>query len=109
LTGPYTLAFDRGDLCEVEKLALYSSGDAAAPNGYTLATIDATVAAGRTLTVIAQSLLAGETLVFNGSAEKDGSFNVRGGRGNDTIAAAPGRTRSGAIAAAAAAAQAPTP
>jgi Ca2+-binding RTX toxin-like protein len=47
--------------------------------------IDANVAAGATLNVVAQSLLAHETLTFNGQAETNGKFYVRGGRGNDTI------------------------
>jgi Ca2+-binding RTX toxin-like protein len=75
----------RDDLVGVEKLALYSSGSAATPNGYTLTVHDGNVAAGAMLQVVAQSLLAGETLVFNGAAEIDGRFNVRGGRGDDTI------------------------
>ncbi len=35
--------------------------------------------------MVAQSLLAHEMLAFYGAAETDGSFNVRGGRGDDTI------------------------
>ncbi|HEY0043329.1 MAG TPA: calcium-binding protein [Allosphingosinicella sp.] len=85
LVGNYTIRFDADDLVSVEKLAVYSSGDAAAPAGYDLTMIDSNVAAGQTLTVIAQSLQAGELLRFNGSAETNGSFNVKGGRGGDTI------------------------
>jgi Ca2+-binding RTX toxin-like protein len=36
--------------------------------------------------VLGTGLLADETLVFNGSAEQDGSFYVIGGAANDTIA-----------------------
>jgi Ca2+-binding RTX toxin-like protein len=50
-----------------------------------LTTHNANVAAGATLTVIAQSLSANESLIFNGAAETDGRFNIKGGRGADTI------------------------
>jgi Ca2+-binding RTX toxin-like protein len=46
---------------------------------------DGNVAAGQQLMVYAQSLAAGEAFTFDGSAELDGRFNVRGGRGGDTI------------------------
>jgi Ca2+-binding RTX toxin-like protein len=85
LLGNYTLAFEADDLSSIEKLAVYSSGDAAAPNGYSLTMDDANVSTGQQMMVVAQSLTAGETLVFNGAAESNGSFNVRGGRGADTI------------------------
>jgi Ca2+-binding RTX toxin-like protein len=85
LFGSYTLAFDADDLSSIEKLALFSSGDTAAPSGYTLTMHDANVAAGQTLMVVAQSLAAGEVLSFNGAAELDGTFSIRGGKGADTI------------------------
>jgi Ca2+-binding RTX toxin-like protein len=85
LLGRYTLAFQADDLVSVEKLAVYSSGDAAAPASYDLIMHNGNIATGQKLTVVAQSLLAGETLNFNGAAEVDGAFNVRSGRGNDTI------------------------
>jgi Ca2+-binding RTX toxin-like protein len=47
--------------------------------------VDANVAAGARLTVVAQSLMAGESLAFNGAAETNGSFNIRGGKGADTL------------------------
>jgi Ca2+-binding RTX toxin-like protein len=85
LLGTYTLAFDAGDLVSIEKLAVYSSGDAAAPNSYSLTMNDGNVAAGQKMMVVAQSLQAGEAFSFNGSAETDGSFNIRGGQGGDMI------------------------
>jgi Ca2+-binding RTX toxin-like protein len=85
LLGNYALAFGADDLVSIERLAVYSSGNAAAPNGYSLVMHDGNVAAGTKLTVVAQSLLAGETLMFDGAAETDGGFNVRAGRGDDTI------------------------
>ena len=86
LLGRYTsLAFDADDLVSIEKLAVYGSGDAAAPNGYALTMHDANVSAGGEMVVVALSLGAGEALTFNGAAETNGRFNVRGGRGADTI------------------------
>ncbi|HEX8586036.1 MAG TPA: hypothetical protein VF680_16705 [Allosphingosinicella sp.] len=85
LLGSYALTFDADDFVSIEKLAVYSSGNAAAPNGYSLTMHDGNVAAGQKMMVVAQSLAAGEAFSFNGAAEADGSFNVRGGRGGDTI------------------------
>jgi Ca2+-binding RTX toxin-like protein len=85
LLGSYAMTFDADDLIGIEKLALFSSGNPGAPSSYGLTTYDANVAAGQTLLVAAQSLQPGEVLVFNGAAELDGMFNVRGGRGSDTI------------------------
>jgi Ca2+-binding RTX toxin-like protein len=88
LIGSYTLTLSATSLTGVEKFALYSNGDGsgATANNYNVTMHDANVASGQTLMVVAQSLLAHETLVFDGSAETDGKFNIRGGRGNDTIA-----------------------
>ncbi|HEY0026618.1 MAG TPA: hypothetical protein VGC35_01995 [Allosphingosinicella sp.] len=85
LLGSYALSFDADDLVSIEKLAVYSSGNAAAPNGYSLTMHDGNVAAGQKMMVVAQSLLANEAFTFNGAAETGGSFNVRGGSGADTI------------------------
>ncbi|HEY0028445.1 MAG TPA: hypothetical protein VGC35_11290, partial [Allosphingosinicella sp.] len=85
LLGTYTLAFQADDLFSVEKLAVYSSGNAAAPNSYSLTMHDNNVASGQRMMVVARSLLANEAFTFNGSAETNGSFNVRGGRGADAI------------------------
>jgi len=85
LLGSYALRFDADDLASIEKLAVYSSGDAARPNVYALTMNDANVAAGATLTVTALSLQAGEHLVFDGSAETDGAFDLWGGRDTDVL------------------------
>jgi Ca2+-binding RTX toxin-like protein len=87
LVGTYTITFDADDLVGIEKLAAFSGGTAAdaIANSYNFTMIDANVAPGAQLTVIAQSLLAHETLTFDGSAETDGKFYIKGGRGNDTI------------------------
>jgi Ca2+-binding RTX toxin-like protein len=93
LLGGYSLTLGAASLLGVETLALYSSGNAAAPNGYALIMHDGNVAAGKKLLVNAQSLLAGETLAFDGAAERDGSFDIRGGRGDDTITGGAGADR----------------
>jgi Ca2+-binding RTX toxin-like protein len=95
LLGSYNLTLAATSLTSVEKLAMYSAGDSsgATAYNYTVTTHNGNVASGQTLTVVAQSLLAHETLVFDGSAELDGSFNVRGGRGADTITGGAGADR----------------
>jgi Ca2+-binding RTX toxin-like protein len=85
LLGNYSLVLAADALVRVEKLALYSSGDPAAPNSYVITSHDSNVAGGQQLMVVALSLGAGETLTFNGQAETDGSFNIRGGKGADVL------------------------
>ncbi|MBV8687963.1 MAG: calcium-binding protein [Alphaproteobacteria bacterium] len=85
LLGTYNLTFDSNDLVSIEKIGVYGSGNAASPNNYTLTSNDANLAAGQTMMVIGLSLRAGEHLNFNGSAETNGSFNIRGGWDNDTL------------------------
>jgi Ca2+-binding RTX toxin-like protein len=85
LLGNYNVTFDANDLVSIEKLSVYSSGNAGNPFSYNLTTIDANVAAGQSLDVIALSLRTGEHLTFNGSAETDGRFNIRGGWDSDTL------------------------
>ncbi len=53
--------------------------------GYGLTTNDGNVAAGATLNVDASALTGTNFLVFNGSAESDGGFNIIGGAGNDVL------------------------
>lgn len=84
LLGDTTVTFLANAFASVEKLAVYSSGGAGT-NDYNLTINDANVAAGKNMMVVAQSLLSTVTLIFNGSAETDGSFNVRGGKGVDNI------------------------
>jgi Ca2+-binding RTX toxin-like protein len=93
LLGTYSITLDADDMVGFEKLALYSSGNPAAPNNYTVTTSDANVAAGQQLMVIAQSLSEHETLVFNGAAETDGHFNIAGGDGADIITGGAGNDR----------------
>jgi Ca2+-binding RTX toxin-like protein len=80
LNGDYsdgvTLAADT--MVNVELLKLIGSND------YNLTTDDATVAAGATLSVRAM-MFKGHSLTFDGSAETDGSFNILGSVGGDTL------------------------
>jgi Ca2+-binding RTX toxin-like protein len=86
LLGIYDLTLGLKGLVGIERLAMYTSGDVSAPSRYSITTVDANVAAGETLSVFALSLTAGENLVFLGHAEKDGSFDVQSGAGDDLIA-----------------------
>jgi hypothetical protein len=92
LLGTYNITFGTNDLVSIEKLALYSAGDpmVSVPNNYTITMTDANVASGATMMVVALSLHSTETFVFNGAAETNGIFNIRGGMGNDTITAGAG-------------------
>jgi Ca2+-binding RTX toxin-like protein len=83
LLGGYSLTFEADDLFSIEKIGVYSSGNAAAPYNYALNMHDSNLAAGVTMSIVALSLLAGEALVFNGAAELDGSFKILAGRGGD--------------------------
>jgi VCBS repeat-containing protein len=85
LVGTYELTLSAKSLIGVEKLALYSSGLADAPASYALTTVDDNVAAGADMLVTGLSLQANETLFFDGSAESDGRFSMRGGRGADIL------------------------
>jgi predicted extracellular nuclease len=87
LLGNYVLTFDADSLANVERLALLSgTAIGGAHVTYDVTTIDENVAAGQVLTVLGGGLQSDETLVFNGSAETDGSFYVAGGAANDTLA-----------------------
>jgi len=81
LDGDYSggLVFGATTMINVETLQL------SAGHSYNLTTSDATVAAGATLKVNAKALHGSDQLIFNGSAEHDGSFNVIGGKGNDIL------------------------
>ncbi|HEX8585013.1 MAG TPA: calcium-binding protein [Allosphingosinicella sp.] len=86
LLGNYNIVFDDNDIYSIEQLALYSSGNAAAPNNYTFSiTSYGTVRPGSGFQVLAQSLMANETLTFSGVSETNARYDIRGGRGNDTI------------------------
>ncbi|HTQ12660.1 MAG TPA: calcium-binding protein, partial [Rhizomicrobium sp.] len=73
------IVFNATTMVNVESLQLAAGFD------YSLTTDDATVASGATLIVDAHTLGAANSLTFDGSAESDGSFVLRGGAGNDTL------------------------
>ncbi|HEY1709101.1 MAG TPA: calcium-binding protein [Rhizomicrobium sp.] len=80
LAGDYSggITFTATTMVKVETLNL------AAKFNYAITTDDATVAAGQTLTVVA-ALTSANTLTFDGSAEKDGTFNIQSGAGDDIL------------------------
>lgn len=78
-SGAHALAFAADTMVNVEHLYL------AGGHSYTLTTDDATVAAGGRLSVNATALGVGDHLIFDGSAETDGRFNIFDGHGDDTI------------------------
>jgi Ca2+-binding RTX toxin-like protein len=85
LLGVYDITLGAQSMTSIEKLSVYGAGAAGTPYSYKITMVDANVAQGQQLMVVGMSLSASETLVFNGSAETNGSFNVRGGKGADTI------------------------
>ncbi|HEX3675432.1 MAG TPA: calcium-binding protein, partial [Rhizomicrobium sp.] len=74
-----SITFGATTMVNVETLLLDAG------HSYDLTTSDATVAAGATLLVAGNRLGAGDTLTFDGSAETDGHFILRGGAGNDVL------------------------
>jgi Bacterial Ig domain/Bacterial cadherin-like domain/SdrD B-like domain/Peptidase M10 serralysin C terminal/RTX calcium-binding nonapeptide repeat (4 copies) len=86
ILGDYSMTFGAGNLVGIERLTLLSGGTfGGAHVDYALTTVDANVAAGQQLTVLGVGLQSDETLLFNGSAETDGSFYIAGGAADDTL------------------------
>jgi hypothetical protein len=87
--SPFVLG--AGNLVNVETLVLLPGNDSrfgdtsGAFYDYDITSVDANVAAGQRLTINFNTLRAGEDVIFNGSAELDGSFLTFGGQGNDTL------------------------
>ena len=79
LSGNYNLVLGATTVLDVERITL------GAGYSYTLTTNEATVAAGAKLLVQGGHLGATDPLAFNGSAETDGQFILRGGAGNDVL------------------------
>ena len=95
LRGNYTIAFGAGQLISIESIGMVSAQDTrfgplGASYSYDLTMNDGNVSAGRQMTVDAAPLRAAETLRFDGSGERDGSFRVFGGAGNDSITGSDG-------------------
>ncbi|HEX8240755.1 MAG TPA: Ig-like domain-containing protein [Allosphingosinicella sp.] len=90
LRGDYTIVFGATQIVDIVSLGLLSAYDTrygalGERYDYNLTMNDGNVAAGVQLTVDGAKLGADETLVFNGSAETDGTFRVFGGKGDDVI------------------------
>jgi hypothetical protein len=81
LDGHYSMTLG-GNFDGIETLVLYR-GPGNDLNKFNLVTNDAAVAAGQRFTIFGSTL--GTDLVFNGSAETDGSFRFLAGVGNDTL------------------------
>ena len=79
MNGNYAAGVVFGATTMVNVEALYLT----AGKSYKLTMNDANVASGQTLLVYGSDLVAGNTLVFDGSAETNGKFDIRGGAGND--------------------------
>ncbi|HEX8571752.1 MAG TPA: cadherin-like domain-containing protein [Allosphingosinicella sp.] len=89
LRGDYTITFGAAQLVGIEQIGMVSAFDTrfgalGATYDYNVTMNDGNVA-GIQMTVDAAPLRSNETLVFNGSAEDDGSFRVFGGQGNDSL------------------------
>ncbi|HTQ15109.1 MAG TPA: calcium-binding protein [Rhizomicrobium sp.] len=78
-TGSHAVVMGADTLTNVETIEL------SAGFNYDLTTNDATVASGQRLVVDGTALKYGNTLIFDGSAETDGTFLLRGGAGNDFL------------------------
>jgi Ca2+-binding RTX toxin-like protein len=81
LDGDYSagVVFDEFTINSVEQLTV------AAGNDYVITFHDANVGPGKQLLVWSSGLGAGDTVLFNGSAETDGSFKLVGGAGTDNF------------------------
>jgi Ca2+-binding RTX toxin-like protein len=81
LNGDYSagITFSATTVTNVENI------DLSAGHSYKITTNDATVASGATLSVSGSALGAGDSLVFTGTAETDGAFDITGGAGRDTL------------------------
>lgn len=103
LQGNYAagLTLSATSIVNVERINFLSGSDTSfgdtAGNSYSykLTTVDANVASGKNLTVDAKDLKPGETLNFDGSAETNGTFAVRGGDGDDVMVGGRGNDQLG--------------
>ncbi|HEY1630082.1 MAG TPA: calcium-binding protein [Rhizomicrobium sp.] len=79
IDGTYaSMTFTTTTLTGIEDLAFIGGS-------FNVTTNDANVAAGQTLFVSAASLSSAQSLTFHGAAETDGSFDITGGAGADTL------------------------
>lgn len=92
LRGDYSaqVVFEAGTLQAIDTIVLLSASDArfGAAGGvfnYALRSHDGNLAAGEALVVSGIALAANEVVRFDGSQERDGLFQLRGGGGNDIL------------------------
>lgn len=92
LRGNYTflVEFTATTMTNIEVLVAISSTDPRFGNTgsgfhYNLKTVDANVGNGETLSVTGAMLVLGEALQFDGVAEQDGHFHIKGGKGLDVL------------------------
>jgi serralysin len=91
IQGNYAMTFGAMNLVGIETLALLSGSDTRFGDpgtnfySYNLTTVNANVEAGKQLRVNYNGLRVGENVVFNGSAENDGTFFVFAGKGDDVL------------------------
>ncbi len=79
LNGDYARGIDLDNVTNIETLKLGALSD------YNISVDDMTVAAKTTFHVLASGMLAGDSLVFDGSAELNGRFDIHAGAGDDTL------------------------
>ncbi|PSJ38530.1 calcium-binding protein [Allosphingosinicella deserti] len=84
LTGDYQLRFGETQIGGIEQLLLIG-GPTGTAFDYWLQMGDGNVAAGAQLRVDGRDLVGTETLTFDGSAERDGAYEILGGYGADSL------------------------
>jgi Ca2+-binding RTX toxin-like protein len=84
LSGDYSASFSFGSMTmrNVEVLELFGDADG---NTYNLKINDGNVFTGDTLSVYATFMTSLDSIIFDGSAELDGTFVLFGGDGNDQL------------------------
>ena len=85
--------FSTGTVIGSTMLSAVESIRLVAGHAATLLTEDGVVAAGKQLTIDGSLLAATEAFSFDGSAETDGRFNLKGGAGKDTLTGGAGTDR----------------
>ena len=87
LRGDYSVVFGAAQITSIESLLVLSGRDVRdnTDYDYDLTMNDSNLLGGVRMTVDAGQLRSTEKLVFDGSAESDGTFRIFGGAGNDSL------------------------
>ncbi|HEX8480545.1 MAG TPA: cadherin domain-containing protein [Allosphingosinicella sp.] len=85
LRGNHSITFAQTALSGVEILSLASGPSRNTTFAYNLTMHNGNVAAGQALTVDGSNLAGVDAFTFDGRAEKDGSFVIKGGASNDVL------------------------